>query len=172
MHLEMKKGNRTMPRKGFELDEIEELGLMLKAAMREAERRLNDLLRPLGLTTGQAEVLQLLERCGPMSLGELGALLVAEGGHPSRLVDRMVRAGYVIREEAAEDRRRITLQVSKHGLELAKGARESKKEFRKWMSEQLKDVDIEAARSFFAAYLTGTELEKTVAQRKKTGALA
>jgi MarR family transcriptional regulator, organic hydroperoxide resistance regulator len=161
-----------MLKKRSELDDVEELGLMLKAAMREAERRVNDLLRPLGLTAGQAEVLQLLERGGPMSLGELGSLLVAEGGHPSRLVDRMVRAGYVIRDQAAEDRRRITLRPSKRGLELAKAARDSKKAFRKWMGGQLKGVDFEAARRFFTAYLKGTELEKTVAKRKEKGALA
>jgi MarR family transcriptional regulator, organic hydroperoxide resistance regulator len=161
-----------MSKQTSELDDVEELGLMLKAAMREAERRINDLLRPLGLTAGQAEVLQLLERSGPISLGELGSLLVAEGGHPSRLVDRMVRAGHVIRDQAVDDRRRITLRPSKRGLELAKAARESKKEFRKWMSGQLKGVDFKAARSFFTAYLRGTELEKTVAKRKEKGALA
>lgn len=161
-----------MSKKTSELDDVEELGLMLKAAMREAERRINDLLRPLGLTAGQAEVLQLLERSGPMSLGELGSLLVAEGGHPSRLVDRMVRSGYLTRDQAVEDRRRITLRPTKQGLELAKAARESKKEFRKWMNGQLKGVDFKAARSFFTAYLAGTELEKTVAKRKENGALA
>jgi DNA-binding MarR family transcriptional regulator len=161
-----------MRKKAFELDEVEELGLLLKAAMREAERRLNDLLRPLGLTTGQAEVLQLLERHGPMSLGELGTLLVAEGGHPSRLVDRMVQAGYVIRDHATDDRRRITLRASERGSQLAEAARESKKEFRGWVSSQLRDVDLEAARRFFVAYLAGTELEKTVAERRRKGALA
>jgi DNA-binding MarR family transcriptional regulator len=168
----MKRNEQTMRKNALELDEVEELGLLLKAAMREAERRVNDLLRPLGLTAGQAEVLQLLERSGPMSLGELGSLLVAEGGHPSRLVDRMVRAGYVIRGHADEDRRRITLRPSKRGLELAKAARETKKEFRKWMSGQLKGVNLEAVRGFFTAYLAGTQLEKTVAQRKIKGALA
>jgi DNA-binding MarR family transcriptional regulator len=161
-----------MRRKAFEIDEVEELGLLLKAAMREAERRLNDLLRPLGLTTGQAEVLQLLERHGPMSLGELGTLLVAEGGHPSRLVDRMVQSGYVIRDHATDDRRRITLRASERGRQLAEAARESKKEFRRWVSSQLSGVDLEAARSFFVAYLAGTELEKTVVERKRKGGLA
>lgn len=161
-----------MRKKNSELDEVEELGLLLKAAMREAERRLNDLLRPFGLTTGQAEVLQLLERHGQMSLGELGGLLVAEGGHPSRLVDRMVQAGYVIRDHAVDDRRRITLRPSERGRQLAEAARKSKMEFRRWVSSQLTDVDLEAARKFFTAYLAGTALEKTVAERKRKGALA
>lgn len=31
----------------------------------------------------------------PMSLGELDDYLIAEGGHPSQLVDRLVQADYV-----------------------------------------------------------------------------
>lgn len=62
------------------MDAIEEFGLLVKALTREADRRINDLLRPLGITTSQAEALQLLDRYGPLSLGELGTLLIAEGG--------------------------------------------------------------------------------------------
>lgn len=54
------------------VDEIEEFGLLAKALVRDSDRRINDLLRPLGLTTGQAEALQLLDRYGPLSLGQLG----------------------------------------------------------------------------------------------------
>jgi DNA-binding MarR family transcriptional regulator len=114
----------------LELDEIEEVGLLLRAAMHESERRRNDLRRPLGITTGQAEVLQALERYGAMSLGELGALLVAEGGHPSRLVDRMVKAGYLEREPADDDRRRLHLRPTQRGKELAVAAGERKRALR------------------------------------------
>lgn len=153
------------------LDEIEEIGLLLKAAMRESERRINDILRPLGITAGQAEVLEILVRYGQMSLGELGGLLVAEGGHPSRLIDRMVKAGFLIRETATDDRRRISVRATERGKELAKAARESKKEFRQWVRVQLQETDIEPARRFFRAYLAGTELEKTVLARESKGPL-
>jgi DNA-binding MarR family transcriptional regulator len=148
------------------LDEIEEIGLLLKAAMRESERRLNDLLRPLGITTGQAEVLQILERYGPMSLGELGALLVAEGGHPSRLVDRMVNAGYVEREQSDGDRRRLRLRPTERGKELAVAAGERKRAFREWVASQVSSSEIAVGRAFLEAYLVGTELKNTVAQRR------
>ncbi|MEZ2347754.1 MarR family winged helix-turn-helix transcriptional regulator [Terriglobus sp. RCC_193] len=161
--------DRTLKKR---LDEIEEIGLLLKAAMRESERRLNELLRPLGITAGQAEVLQILERCGPMSLGELGELLVAEGGHPSRLIDRMVNAGLLLRETAADDRRRISIGITEHGQELAQASRESKKEFRRWVRAQLQGTDMEHALRFFRAYLSGTELEKTVLARESKGPLA
>jgi hypothetical protein len=71
------------------VDKIEEFGLLVKAVVREADRQVNELLRPLGITVSQTEVLQLLDRRGVMSLGEMGGLIVAEDGRPSRLVDRL-----------------------------------------------------------------------------------
>ncbi|MFI6442581.1 MarR family winged helix-turn-helix transcriptional regulator [Streptomyces sp. NPDC050759] len=148
------------------MDEVEELGLFLKAAVRESDRRVNEVLRPLGITASQAEVLQLLDRFGPMSLGELGSLVVAEGGHPSRLVDRMVQADLVVRQSAVDDRRRVELLPTERGRQLATQARELKEGFRDWVSGQIEDVDLAPVRAFFLAYLAGTELGETVRQRQ------
>src|SRR3954453_6366954 len=108
------------------MDAIEEFGLLLKALTRESDRRINELLRPLEITASQAEALQLLDGDGPLSLGELGTLLIAEGGHPSRLVDRMVASGLLRRESASDDRRRVEISCTGRGSELAQAARERK----------------------------------------------
>jgi MarR family transcriptional regulator, organic hydroperoxide resistance regulator len=68
-------------------------------------REMNAALADLGLTAPQAEALAVLAQAGPLSLNQLGGLLIAEGGHPSRLVDRLVSSGWVTRQEAADDRR-------------------------------------------------------------------
>lgn len=151
------------------MDDIEELGLLMKAAMRESERRINEVLRPLDLTASQAEALQLLEQHGSMSLGELGSLMVAEGGHPSRLVDRMVQAGLISRQNAGDDRRRLELLLTDRGRKLSALAREAKEEFRSWVATQLDGVDLSAVRAFFASYMAGTELAETVRQRREKG---
>jgi DNA-binding MarR family transcriptional regulator len=153
------------------MDEIEELGLLLRAAVREADRRVNELLRPVGITASQAEALQILARWGPMSLGELGDLLVAEGGHPSRLVDRMVTAGLVERRPAPDDRRRVELMPTARGRQLADSAREHKTAFRDWLRGQLDGLDFEPVRSFFMAYLADTPLGETVRLRWEKGTL-
>lgn len=60
----------------------------------------------------QADAIDVIGDAGPLSLTELSELLVAESGHPSRLVDRLVEAGLVSRRTGAVDRRRIELSPS------------------------------------------------------------
>ncbi|WP_405728485.1 MarR family transcriptional regulator [Streptomyces sp. NBC_01537] len=148
------------------MDAIEEFGLLVKALTREADRRINDLLRPLGITTSQAEALQLLDRYGPLSLGELGTLLIAEGGHPSRLVDRLVASGLLQRESASDDRRRIEISCTPRGRELAHAARERKEIFRTWMRGRLDGLDLTSTTSLLATCLVDTPLSETVHQRR------
>ena len=93
---------------------------MVKAGHRELERRMNDAMRPLGLTGAQADALGVIGKAGPLSLKELGELLIAEAGHPSRLVDRLVEAGLVERRPAEDDRRRVELSLTKRGRALEK----------------------------------------------------
>jgi DNA-binding MarR family transcriptional regulator len=97
------------------VDPLFEFGLLIKAGQRDFERRANEAMRPLGLTGAQADALTVIRQAGPLSLKELGELLIAEAGHPSRLVDRLVEAGLVAREPATEDRRRIVLSLTAEG---------------------------------------------------------
>src|SRR5688500_2753385 len=94
--------------------------MSIKAARRELERRQNEAMRPLGLTAAQADALVVIGQAGPLSLNELGELLIAEAGHPSRLVDRLVEAGLVERRPATDDRRRVELTLTARGRKLQK----------------------------------------------------
>jgi MarR family transcriptional regulator, organic hydroperoxide resistance regulator len=100
------------------VDPLYELALLVKAGQRELERRTNEVMRPLGLTAAQADALAVIGQAGPLSLKELGELLIAEAGHPSRLVDRLVEAGLVERRPDAGDRRQIVLSLTRRGREL------------------------------------------------------
>jgi MarR family transcriptional regulator, organic hydroperoxide resistance regulator len=102
------------------VDPLFELGLLIKAGQRDFERRTNEAMRPLGLTAAQADAITVIGQAGPLSLKELGELLIAEAGHPSRLVDRLVDAGLVERRPAEDDRRRIVLSLSGRGRSLEK----------------------------------------------------
>jgi DNA-binding MarR family transcriptional regulator len=97
----------------------EEIRYLLLATQREGNRYFTDALRPLGLTPSQAEVLRVLQEYQPISLRDLGQLLVCEYGSPSRLVSGMVRAGLVASEPSVEDRRAVTLSLSPSGVERA-----------------------------------------------------
>ncbi|TMM11331.1 MAG: MarR family transcriptional regulator [Actinobacteria bacterium] len=86
------------------MDPLFEFALSVKALQRELERGSNELMKPLGLTGPQADALVVIGHAQPIALKDLGRLLIAEAGHPSRLVDRLVDAGLVERRAAEDDR--------------------------------------------------------------------
>ena len=102
------------------MDAIEEFRYLVLAVQREGNRAFAAGLRPLGLTPAQAEALRVLAERAPLSLSELGGLLICEtGGSPSRLVDRLVAVGLVSRD-VGTDRRSIRLELTTRGTELAR----------------------------------------------------
>jgi DNA-binding MarR family transcriptional regulator len=102
------------------MDPLFEFALCVKAIQRELERGSNELMKPLGLTGPQADALVVIGQAQPIALKDLGGLLIAEAGHPSRLVDRLVEAGLVERRAADDDRRRVELKLTPAGRRLAK----------------------------------------------------
>src|SRR5438132_12254395 len=76
---------------------------LILAAQRQGSRMMADSLRGVSLPPAQAEVLQLLSRHEPLTLVELGRLMISETGSPSRLVDTLVTRGLVAREPGRDD---------------------------------------------------------------------
>jgi DNA-binding MarR family transcriptional regulator len=144
---------------------VQTLALLVKAAYRAGMREMNAVLADLGLTAAQAEALAVLAQAGPLSLNQLGGLLIAEGGHPSRLVDRLVQAGWVTRQEAADDRRRVTLGLTAAGARLhAQAVQRTTPVFAR-LAQRLEGQDVAAACAALAASLQGTELAEVVGRR-------
>jgi MarR family transcriptional regulator, organic hydroperoxide resistance regulator len=100
------------------VDPLFDFALTLKAASRYLEQLITDAMSQLGITAAQADALVVIGQTQPVSLKELGMLLIAEAGHPSRLVDRMVAAGWVERRSAGDDRRRVELSLTATGEEM------------------------------------------------------
>jgi MarR family transcriptional regulator, organic hydroperoxide resistance regulator len=147
------------------ITDVQTLALLVKAAYRAGMREMNAALADLGLTAPQAEALAVLAQAGPLSLNQLGGLLIAEGGHPSRLVDRLVSAGWVARQEAADDRRRVTLRLTAAGARLhAQAVQRTAPVFARF-AERLEGQDVAAACTALAASLQGTDLAEVVSRR-------
>ncbi|GAA3589309.1 hypothetical protein GCM10022198_11450 [Klugiella xanthotipulae] len=98
----------------------------LKSLATELNSALAARFRPLGLTGVQAEAIIALDSLGPVTLKELATHLVAESGHPSRLVSRLVDDGLVARTVSPSDGRAVVLKLTQHGRDLAARAREAR----------------------------------------------
>ncbi|WOQ15788.1 MarR family winged helix-turn-helix transcriptional regulator [Raineyella sp. W15-4] len=98
----------------------------VRSLVTELNGALTTLFRPLGLTCVQAEALMALGQLGPVTLKRLGDHLVAESGHPSRLVSKLVADGLVARRASESDGRAVVLELTSRGRDLAARAREAR----------------------------------------------
>jgi MarR family transcriptional regulator, organic hydroperoxide resistance regulator len=149
------------------VDPLVELVLCVKAAQRELERRMNDAMRPLGLTGAQADALVVIRQAGPLSLQELGELLIAEAGHPSRLVDRLVEAGLVDRRPANDDRRRIVLSLTAAGRRQVKQIQTARDGVLELGRQLVGDRDIEPALGLLRDLLQYSSFAELIARRRE-----
>jgi DNA-binding MarR family transcriptional regulator len=111
------------------MEPAEELRYLFLAVQREGNRALTDALAPLELTPAQAEVLQVLEQYGSLTLVELGERLVCENGSPSRLVTSMVDKGLIQKTTSETDRRASKLTLSQRSRDLMPALNEIESRF-------------------------------------------
>ena len=135
------------------MESFEEILLLIKAVYRESERQLTEAFHSLGITPAQAEALFILQQTGPLSLGELGDFLIAEGGHPSRLVNRLFQAGLVERQEASNDRRRLEISLTEEGRIMARQVNQIKQTMLQDTQTLMEKPDIQYVRKFLLHYL-------------------
>jgi DNA-binding MarR family transcriptional regulator len=94
---------------------LAELRHLILAAQRHGSRMLAGHLREASLTPSQSEVLEVLADHAPLTLVELGRLLICETGSPSRLVDTLVQRGLITREPGHHDKRVVRLRLTPAG---------------------------------------------------------
>ena len=75
----------------------------------------NALLAPHGLGLAQWAVLVSIWRNGPLGVGQIAELTGNAPSAASRIVDRMVRGGLLVRQPDAQDRRAVVVTVSEAG---------------------------------------------------------
>lgn len=89
---------------------------------RQHARNSNALLAPLGLHHREFRLLAFLGSKPEVSIGELAELAVLERPTVSKMIDRMVSEGWVLRGTHAEDGRRAPLLLSDLGLKKLQAA--------------------------------------------------
>ncbi|MEV1175808.1 winged helix DNA-binding protein [Nonomuraea sp. NPDC049784] len=139
-------------------DQVLALAQAIKAAQREIERRSSEALRHLGVTPAQAEAILIIGANEPLALRELGARIIAESGHPSRLVDRLVDAGLVQRRIPSDDRRRVELTLTPRGRALTPEITQAQQSMPAWGAEALAGHDVPAVLAALHAILRDSPL--------------
>ncbi|HET7478126.1 MAG TPA: winged helix DNA-binding protein [Rubrobacteraceae bacterium] len=153
------------------MNEIEELRYLVLAAQREGNRMLTQRLRPLGLTASQAEVLRVLQDHQPLSLIELGGLLVCETGSPSRLVGGLVEAGLVERTLSEADKRMITLSLTREGEQTASEVAEVEAALYRTITEALNSEEISGVLAALRRLVAGRPAGEALSRRSRLSRL-
>lgn len=98
----------------------EEAFLSLVRTSARLEHSAAEWLKPYDLTPTQYNALRILRGAGPGGLcrNEVGARMINPVPDVTRLLDRLVDAGYVVRERDERDRRYVTARITEEGLAL------------------------------------------------------
>ena len=108
--------------RGGEMEELLRLENQLCFALYSASNLLTrlyrPLLEPLGITYPQYLALLALWERAPRTVGELGQALGLDSGTLTPLLKRMEANGLVVRKRAAEDERRVQVELTPAGQQL------------------------------------------------------
>jgi len=120
----------------------------LRPVLLRLTRELRRETEQFGVTGRQATLLWLIKRSPGLTLR---ALAETEGISPPALsghVDRLERAGLLVRVRSAVDRRRVGLELTPEGERLLRSVRERRTA---WLAERLGALEPEALRAIEAA---------------------
>jgi DNA-binding MarR family transcriptional regulator len=115
-----------------------ELANWLRPVLLKLNRELRRETRSLGITGGQAALLNLVQQNPGIGLRELAARENVSAPAMSGYVDRLEAAGLLKRTRSGEDRRRIGLTVTP---EAARVLRTVKRRRTAWLATRLRDLD-------------------------------
>jgi DNA-binding MarR family transcriptional regulator len=108
---------RTKNAAGEKLDLIVETVIYLES---EGRRLAREACQRVGVTATQLNVLKLLQEIGELSLSELSRRLAAQSSSVTGIVDRMVQADLVEREQSTDDRRVWRIRMTDKGEAIAR----------------------------------------------------
>lgn len=120
----------------------------LRPVLLRLARELRKETEQLGVTARQATFLWLVKRSPGLSLAELAA---EEGISPPAMsghVDRLEKAGLLVRERSGGDRRRVGLRLTDEGERLMRRIRARRTT---WLADRLRTLDGESLEAIAAA---------------------
>ena len=94
------------------------------------EEKIKEALKPFNLTHAQLNALHILLENDPepVSASELKKKILVSNPDVTRLLDRLVKKGYVLRETCLENRRKINVSMTESGKNLFEKAHHAAKQ--------------------------------------------
>lgn len=163
---QLRLSHRLQARSFADMSPLQELRFLILAAQRTGSRMLTGVLKPLGLTPAQIEVLQVLHEFGSITLKDLGGLLICESGSPSRLVAGLVDRGLIARSSVEGDGRAIGLALTATGAALLAKAAAIEPELAKLIGGVLSAEEIAAMNAGLRKLVAGSPAGQAVERRK------
>lgn len=147
----------------------ERLRYLILALQRQGNRELAQLLAPLGLTTSQAEALEVIGDYGTLTTVQVGSLLVCESGSPSRLLKTLADKGLTIRSTPVDNRRATLHALTPEGKQTLRQVREATAQFHALIASRkpadLSADDMTRLTEALAHFLTDEQLRGALDQR-------
>lgn len=122
-------------------------------------------LKPLGLTPAWAEAISVLDEREPLTIRELGLLLVCEGDHPSRLVNRMVTAGLLSTEQSPQDERARWIRLTPAARALLPALREIEDQLHSAIENTVSPTSLKACRTVLGNFVDGLPAGEALRRR-------
>jgi MarR family transcriptional regulator, 2-MHQ and catechol-resistance regulon repressor len=94
------------------------------------DERIKEALNPFNITHAQLNTLHILKdnHPNPVSANELKKRILVSNPDVTRLLDRLVKKGYVLRETCPENRRKVDISLTDTGIKLYDKAHHSAKQ--------------------------------------------
>lgn len=107
--------------------------------------RLSELYRPFGISTQQYNILRILRGAkARMKMQSVKERMIDRAPNATRLTDKLIAKGLVMRERCEEDRRVVYVSISDPGLEMLTQVDRNNKALMKRMESTLSDEDAAA----------------------------
>lgn len=143
----------------------ERLRFLILAAQREGDRLLTNALLPLNLTPSQAEVLRTLGPRAPLSVKQLGTLLICESGSPSRLVNTMIVKGLIETHPVEGDKRKLHLTLTEAGIKAEQAVVEIETSLYHFIDSRLPEDAMTAATAALSTLIEGLPSSRAIKAR-------
>ena len=113
------------------------------------EERIKEALKPYNLTHSQLNALYILMEHdpSPVSVNEIKKSILVSNPDVTRLMDRLVKKGYVVRETCPDNRRKVDICLSEEGRKLFyKAHRSGKEAVRNFFEDQISEDEAKELR--------------------------